>query len=37
MMIDCKERFCLTYKTNEPDLKVFMRKYDHGYIEMADQ
>lgn len=37
MMIDAKERFCLTYKTGEPDLKVFMRKYDHGYIEKADQ
>ena len=37
MMIDSNERFCLTYKTGEPDLKVHMRKYDHGYIEKADQ
>lgn len=36
MLIDCKERFCLTYKAGEPDLKIFMRKYDHGYIEKAD-
>ena len=33
MMIDPKERFCLSYKTGEPHLKIFMRKYDHGYIE----
>lgn len=36
MMIDRNERFSLSYKIGEPDLQVFMRKYDHGYIEKAD-
>ena len=27
------ERFALTYKVGEPDLKIFLRRYDHGYIE----
>ena len=36
MMIDKKERFCLTFKTMEPDLKVFMKRFDHGFIENTD-
>lgn len=36
MMIDSNERFCLSYKTSEPNIKIFMRKFDHGYIEKAD-
>lgn len=37
MLITSNERFALTYKCGEPDLKVFLRKYDHGFIEKADQ
>ena len=36
MMIDVNERFSLSYKIGEPDLQVFMRKYDHGYMEKSD-
>lgn len=37
MLIDANERFCLTYKTGEADLRCFMRRYNHGIIERADQ
>ena len=35
MLISMHERFALTYKVGEPDLKVFLRRYDHGYVEKA--
>ena len=37
MLISIGERFALTYKVGEPDLKVFLRRYDHGYVERADE
>ena len=36
MLVTTNERFALTYKTGEPDLKIFLRKYDHGFLEKAD-
>lgn len=35
MLISIGERFALTYKGGEPDLKVYLRRFDHGYVEMA--
>lgn len=35
MLISMGQRFALAYKSGEPDLKVYLRRFDHGYVEMA--
>lgn len=35
MLISTGERFALAYKVGEPDLRVYLRRFDHGYVEMA--
>ena len=35
MLISSGERFALSYKVGEPDLKLFLCRFDHGYVERA--
>ena len=35
-MVDNNDTICVTYKTNEPDLSIFLRKFNHGFHEFID-
>lgn len=36
MIFDTKSSICVTYKDHQPDFKVYLRKYDHGFHEIID-
>lgn len=36
IMVDANSTFCITYKSNEPNFRIIMRKYDHGFHEIIE-
>jgi hypothetical protein len=36
LMLDNDSKFSISYKSGQPNLNVFRRKYDHGFMEIFD-
>lgn len=36
LIIDNKDKICVTYKSGQPNFSTYKRKYDHGFREIID-
>jgi len=36
LMLDNDSKFSISYKSGQPNLNIFRRKYDHGFMEIFD-
>ena len=36
LIVDNKDKICVTYKSGQPNFSTYKRKYDHGFREIID-